>query len=127
MAANGAPVQIEFSLDAGADAPARARQGIAQLAPHLPTRSYEELRTVVTELVGNAVRHGPGRTIHVRAGLDGRGVFGEVEDQGEGDVAVRSADPDETGGFGLRIVGRLCDDWGVYEGSTHVWFRLATP
>jgi anti-sigma regulatory factor (Ser/Thr protein kinase) len=33
--------------------------------------------------------------------------------------------PDEPGGFGLFLVGRLADRWGVEtDGGTTVWFVL---
>ena len=31
------------------------------------------------------------------------------------------------GGWGLKIVEQLSDDWGVLDGSARVWFRLGSP
>lgn len=46
----------------------------------------------------------------------------EVIDEGSGNApAVRHEGPDESGGWGLRIVDRLATQWGVFEGTTHVW------
>ncbi len=36
-----------------------------------------------------------------------------------------AADCGELGGWGLRLVERLADRWGVAEGSTRVWFELS--
>ncbi len=30
----------------------------------------------------------------------------------------------DVGGWGLHLVEELTDDWGVHEGSTHVWFEI---
>jgi anti-sigma regulatory factor (Ser/Thr protein kinase) len=82
---------------------------------------------VVTELVTNSLCHGPGKPIQVRIEIAGDGVVrGEVEDQGDGRVAIRkNTDGGAGGGLGLRIVDRFTDRWGVYEGSTHVWFEIS--
>ena len=39
--------------------------------------------------------------------------------------AVRERASDETGGWGLQIVDQLALQWGVLEGTTHVWADLA--
>ena len=31
---------------------------------------------------------------------------------------------DEGGGWGLRLLDKVSERWGVHEGSTHVWFEL---
>lgn len=50
----------------------------------------------------------------------------EVIDEGRDQVvAVRQQPADETGGWGLQIVDRLAAQWGVFEGTTHVWADLA--
>jgi hypothetical protein len=28
------------------------------------------------------------------------------------------------GGWGLHLVEELTDEWGTFEGSTHVWFEI---
>jgi hypothetical protein len=34
-------------------------------------------------------------------------------------------EPDQrVGGLGLPLVASLCDRWGVYEGSSHIWFEM---
>jgi anti-sigma regulatory factor (Ser/Thr protein kinase) len=81
---------------------------------------------VVSELVTNSIRHGPGRPIHLRLTTDNEGrLVGEVEDQGDGVVAIREQDLDApAGGLGLLLVDDVTSAWGVYPGSTHVWFRF---
>ena len=49
----------------------------------------------------------------------------EVIDQGVGFVPVaRDRPATEVGGWGLHLVQTLSNRWGVYEGSTHVWFEI---
>jgi anti-sigma regulatory factor (Ser/Thr protein kinase) len=50
----------------------------------------------------------------------------EVVDHGNGfSPAPRAGELDEPGGFGLFLVGRLADRWGVEtDSATRVWFVL---
>ena len=116
-------IGCSVTLAPNASAGHRAREELSVFESQLGLLDYENLLFVVSELVVNAVRHGPGEPITVRVSLDGDELYGEVEDQGEGVVELREQNPDSSGGFGLRIVDRLSDEWGVHEGSTHVWFR----
>ena len=95
------------------------------LEPHADADVVERLELVVSELVTNAVRHGPGELITLRlmSAPDGT-ITGEVADQGDGVVAIREHDATAAGGMGLPIVDALTSAWGVYPGSTHVWFRF---
>ena len=85
-----------------------------------------DIELVVSELVTNAVRHGPGAVITLRLVTEADGaVSGEVVDQGDGVVSIRKQELGQTeGGLGLPIVDTLTSSWGVYPGSTHVWFRF---
>jgi anti-sigma regulatory factor (Ser/Thr protein kinase) len=83
---------------------------------------------LVTEVVTNAVRHGAGDSIRIQ--LDSTASGGlrcEVIDAGSGFVPPREPRPhdDRAGGWGLMLLDRLSDAWGVHAGSTHVWFELA--
>jgi len=87
---------------------------------------FDALLTVVTELVNNSVQHGPGEPIQVQIAIrDDGSVRGEVEDQGDAEIAVREMSA-RSGGLGLLIVTALTDRWAVYEGSTTVWFEIAS-
>jgi anti-sigma regulatory factor (Ser/Thr protein kinase) len=85
---------------------------------------------LVSELVTNSVRHAgqpAGAPVHIRAAPVERGVRVEVEDQGHGPVRRRSSGDDD-GGFGLCLVERLAERWGVdHAGGTCVWFELGWP
>ena len=75
---------------------------------------------------GNSARHGPSAPIELRLTLTDEGrIRGEVKDHGTGEIAIREIATDG-GGFGLRLVDSLADRWGVYEGSTHLWFEMRT-
>jgi hypothetical protein len=54
-----------------------------------------------------------------------RSVKGEVIDDGGGfEYEFRSRGFDEIGGRGLQVVGALSEQWGIHEGSNHVWFEV---
>jgi anti-sigma regulatory factor (Ser/Thr protein kinase) len=120
---------LELRLKPRTDAAAEAREAIRErLSASLPAPTLDDLLTVVTELVTNSVRHGPGASIELRVEVAADGaVRGMVADQGEGKVAIRETRTPGTGGIGLRLVDSIADHWGVYEGSTHVWFELRAP
>ena len=80
---------------------------------------------MVSELLTNALVHGVG-AISLRIDIAQDAVSVEVAD--EGNVAVEPRpEPGAHGGWGLRVVDQLADDWGVREGSTKVWFRIRRP
>ena len=83
---------------------------------------------LVSELVTNGVKYGgKGRImLHVEAGGDT--MRAEIMDQGSGfehqTRARRKMALADEGGWGLELVETLADDWGVREGSAHVWFEI---
>jgi serine/threonine-protein kinase RsbW len=82
---------------------------------------------IVTELVSNAVRHGPGGPVELAIEAGGKGVRGEVADPGpgidRGDLERRRAT--EEGGRGLFLVDALSDAWGLAHDRSSVWFEVA--
>ena len=118
---------LNLKLVAGRDAPRRARKAIAaQVGSRLSTARLSALLTIVSELVANSVKHGPGGSIHlnVKVSEDGK-VLGRVEDRGRGRVALREGVNPAEGGTGLKLVDAFSDRWGVEEGTSNVWFELA--
>jgi anti-sigma regulatory factor (Ser/Thr protein kinase) len=123
-------INVTMELEPEATAGAKARQILqSRVSELVPAMVLWDLLTVVTELVNNSVRHGPGDPIQVRITVNDDGsVRGEVEDQGDGEVALREMIEDGPGGgMGLHVVEALADRWAVYEGSTHVWFEMSPP
>jgi len=119
---------MKFELAPDVDAIGEARAHVREsLTAVLDADTLACAELVVSELVTNSVRHGPGKPISLRLSTEqasGR-VVGEVEDQGDGVVAIRRHDINSpAGGLGLTIVDELTSAWGVYPGSTHVWFRF---
>src|SRR5690349_25047119 len=95
------------------------------VADALDPRRLADLVIVVVELVTNTVVHGRG-DIRLRLQLDAGSVQGKVIDAGTGFAyRPRAVGPTEVGGRGLLVVDRLTTSWGVYEGTTHVWFEMA--
>ncbi len=118
-------MDLAFDLPAGPAAPSQARIALLALTAAVAPRLLEDLRLLITELVTNSVRYGPGGTVRVTIKVkDHDNVFAEVTDNGrEGVVEIREA-AEDGGGLGLRILDRMATRWGVYEGSTNVWFEL---
>ena len=118
--------------------PASASVARRQVVHVLRTRGIEstvceDAALIVSEFVGNAVRHGratrAGRLM-VRWQFEDDGLRLEVVDGGGGRPAVRNgADPWGSSGRGLSIVAALADRWGytVEPGGTTVWARVSTP
>ena len=120
------PLTRKYMLSPDVDSIAEARHHVRQtLAAHTDQDTLSRAELVVSELVTNSVRHGPGLpiTLHLYADDDGR-IRGELEDHGQGTVAIREQNPEMVGGLGLVVVDQLTSDWGVHPGSTHVWFHL---
>jgi len=118
-------MHVAFELAADRDAPARAREVVGVLATSLVPELLEDLRLIVSELVANSVKYGPGSPIRLELDVEPPDhVRGQVVDQGEGDVVHVRPEPGPEGGFGLWLVDRITTRWGVAEGSTHVWFEL---
>jgi anti-sigma regulatory factor (Ser/Thr protein kinase) len=117
----------EFEFVPEPDSVAEAREHVREsLCNITDADTLESVELVVSELVTNAVRHGPGEPITLRLAADGSGgVAGEIEDHGDGVIAIRKQDVGTAvGGLGLRLVDELTSAWGVNPGSTHVWFRV---
>lgn len=94
----------------------------------------DDAALVVTELVGNAVRHGPaasGGGIRVTWSLDGDLLHLAVAAGGRGPAptAVRTpvGSSDDESGRGLGIVALLAHAWGVRQedGGNVVWASIA--
>ena len=107
-----------------------ARHALDQLADLLPPEKLENVRLVVSELVANSVRHaGLSRSdqILLSVMVSGRSVCGRVCDPGPGFEKPSEPRPstDLSGGWGLPIVERVSDRWGVERNAcTCVWFEI---
>jgi anti-sigma regulatory factor (Ser/Thr protein kinase) len=116
-----------FELAAGESAPTAARLAVDGIAEELGAL-YDDVRLLVSELVTNSVRHaglGAGAFLSMTIWTSPAGVRVEVSDDGRGfDHAPRRA-AEDPGGWGLYLVRRLADRWGVAPaGGACVWFEL---
>jgi serine/threonine-protein kinase RsbW len=121
---------ILMNLPAGPTAATTARSEITRrLSPRVTVGLLEDVRLLLTELITNALRHADMKVddeIGVRAELSGGIVRIEVSDPGrDGPVEVREPGP-RGGGYGLMLVERLTDHWGVeHRDGTMVWAELS--
>lgn len=125
--------RLRERLELGPLAAASARRRLASLEGQLSAQRLQDLRVLVSELVTNSYRHA-GLGSHDEALLtvdvDDRRVRVQVEDPGVGFDArnVRDRSALRESGWGLTIVDRLSDRWGVIEGGTTlVWFEVDLP
>jgi anti-sigma regulatory factor (Ser/Thr protein kinase) len=120
---------IDLRLSPGPQAPAEARRSLDGLGPHVDPRLLARLRLLVSELVTNSVRHagtGEDDPIYLRVDPSPGSVRVEVVDKGDGfDPPRQHPDPERASGWGLFLVDRIADRWGVrVDGNTRVWFEL---
>ncbi len=110
------------------DTVAQARREIEQLVPRLRPACRETLRLLVSEVVTNAIRHGPkgfDAATTMRVEVVGDRVRIEIEDTGRGFSPPGPPKPDGSGGWGLFLVDELSDRWGIRDGApTRVWFEV---
>jgi anti-sigma regulatory factor (Ser/Thr protein kinase) len=118
---------ISLRLRGGPEAGARARRALTKLRADIDPPLMETLRLLVTELVANSVRHARADTVVLRVLVARTVVLTEVTDEGPGfDPADTGSPGTEESGWGLFLVERLSDRWGVnqHADTTKVWFEL---
>ena len=120
-------MQLETALESRPEAPARARALASRFADSLPAIRYRDLQVVVTELVTNAVKHGPDDTIRLWVEVSGATVRGEVADAGDGGAAIDRRHALAGRRLGLQIVDALCRRWVNPAGTGRVLFELNQP
>ena len=121
----------ELMLPADESAPLFARSALNDaIPPPVLNERVDDARLAISELAANAVRHGqlrPGQdTIRLLIDADDDHVRIEVEQStaavGVRVVQPRLEDPVRVGGFGLRLVEQMADEWGFETGPPgHVW------
>ena len=114
----------------GPEAAGEGRHALGQLAERLDDETQlGELRLLVTELLTNSVRHGRGNDgwISLDVELYVNEIRVVVANPGPGFKVEKKPEPhpDRPGGWGLCLVDRLADRWGVEsDGETAVWFEI---
>jgi anti-sigma regulatory factor (Ser/Thr protein kinase) len=120
---------VSIQLEAGPSAAALARNALVPIERRVDEDLMADVRLLVSELVTNSVRHAempPPGTVNVDVSLDGRMIHVEVRDNGPGfEPSPRRDGQSKAGGWGLYLVERLADRWGVMRNSfTRVWFEI---
>ncbi len=114
----------------GADAPGEARREFRSFAAHLGDDVTTTGSLLISEVVTNAVKHGPAgdaTTIGLHCAIAGSRLQVEIADDGGGFLPRERYEGQDPGsGWGLHIVETLSRTWGVDDGRpTRVWFELA--
>ena len=115
-----------FEIPRDPRAPGAARRAIEGLNTQIAPDVAHDVKLLVSELITNSVKYGGEGAVSLKVWTDDpQRLRVEVIDQGVGFVPVaRDRPATEVGGWGLHLVQTLSNRWGVYEGSTHVWFEI---
>jgi len=133
VAGHGTADSSEIRVAIDARAPAAIRSMVTrELRYRVTTSELEEANLLASELTTNSVRHSGASAdadLVFRIELSSTMVRLEVEDPGhDGVIVPRRTTADRPGGFGLNIVHRLSERWGVERvaaGGTCVWAQIA--
>lgn len=128
-------MQLDIELHGGFKAASEVRHVLADLKGHVAPGVYDDTVFLVNELVTNSVRHariGVNGKILLSVQADARCMRAEVRDHGPGfdETQERSPRMDEGSGWGLYLMERLADRWGVArhdDGGISVWFEIDDP
>jgi anti-sigma regulatory factor (Ser/Thr protein kinase) len=120
---------FELQLDVGSTAASEARTAVGALDGRADADVLDDVRLLLSEVVTNAVRHSgapAGAKIGLRVSVTHGRVRAEVTDGGRGfEPTPRELPQLESGGWGLHLVDRLADRWGVERGrAPRVWFEI---
>ena len=118
---------FQIQLAGGPQAASRARTELSRLREELEPPVLESARLLVTELVTNAVRHAPVGMIDISVKIRPESMRVDVSNRGTPfEAHARLPRADQESGWGLFLVDRLSDEWGVVDepGRQRVWFEL---
>jgi anti-sigma regulatory factor (Ser/Thr protein kinase) len=121
--------QLHMRMRPGPQAASEGRHALDRLEGSIDEDKLSELRLLVTELLTNSVRHGAGSPDWITLDVEiyANAVRVIVTDRGPGFDPEPVPQPhlDRPGGWGLCLVDRLADRWGVNRGeATEVWFEF---
>ena len=123
-----APEGFRLRIGGGPRAAGRARNELARL-DGLDTPLLETVRLLVTELVTNSVRHAGAAAVELVVAIAVERVRVEISNPGrpfEPQIREAGVESESESGWGLFLVDRLSDAWGVVDesGYQRVWFEL---
>ena len=123
---------LSLELPATVESARAARRAVDTLRFDRHVEAGFNLRLLITELVGNSVRHAglsSADTIILEIQIGSAQIRVQVTDRGPGFTRpVFDGPPSGTGGRGLCLVDALADRWGAGPTPGHdgwlVWFEL---
>jgi anti-sigma regulatory factor (Ser/Thr protein kinase) len=120
---------LSLSFARGPMAACAAREALATLDQRLDGGKLDDIRLLVSELVTNAIRHAgapTGGVVALDVSINGPKVRVEVADAGTGfDPTPRADEMTKPGGWGLYLVDRIADRWGIVRNHMNrVWFEV---
>jgi serine/threonine-protein kinase RsbW len=124
-------MNLRVVIAGGDKAAGHARRVLAErLSAAIPAGVLADLQLLVTEIVANSVRHGgvgEDGEIDLRVDVSDERVRVEMRDTGiQADPQLRTPDLGGGGGFGMLLVSRMSERWGVdHEPNVVMWFELA--
>src|SRR5215216_984816 len=121
--------ELSVRFERGPSAASAARNALVALEPRVDAGCLDDIRLLVSELVTNAVRHagGPdGGEVQLDVSIEAPRLRVEVGDPGAGfDPQPRDDEMTRPGGWGLYLVDRIADRWGVVRNRMNrVWFEI---
>ena len=122
-------IRVGLRLPRGSHAAASGRHALEPLKDELDGRLFEDVRLLISEVVTNSVRHAdspPDDVVELEIFVAHDCVRVEVADGGSGFEAIPHLPTrDQASGWGLHLVARMSDRWGVRRNSrTRVWFEF---
>lgn len=119
------PVNSSYALPASPSSARLARELMRGALQGCPVALVDVAELLVSELVGNAVRHASSAPI-VSIEVDSGKVRVAVQDDSSLVPDVQPPDPEGDGGRGLLLVESLAVSWGWSRtpGGKRVWFTL---
>jgi anti-sigma regulatory factor (Ser/Thr protein kinase) len=121
--------ELSVRFERGPTAACAARHALLALEPRIDGKVLDDIRLLVSELVTNAIRHAhapDGGKVGVDVSVKADSVHVEVADPGSGfEPQPRDGSMTRPGGWGLYLVDRIADRWGVISAQqTRVWFEI---
>nr|WP_311203334.1 ATP-binding protein [Streptomyces gossypii] len=107
----------------------RLAQAVMELRWSLPEEPTEQTVLLVSELVGNAVRHTGAHVFGLRMQKRRGWIRVEVRDPSRGLPCLLPVHDMDTSGRGLFLVNTLADRWGVdlLPRGKNTWFEMRVP
>jgi serine/threonine-protein kinase RsbW len=123
--------RIRLRLPAEPIAPRMGRRQMEQLERYADRAVVDEIQLLVSELITNSLKHAglrEGDSIHVNVDVNPQAIRVSVQDPGPGFRAPVLPPKANASGWGLLLVERIADEWGVHRrrgDRTEVWFEVA--